>query len=363
MSLSEIDILKPNLVPRLVNLNLILGTPISPLQKLSVMEDREFEEIILEWVAEYLSSKYEKVKRCAGAGDMGRDIIGIINSQTNEWDNYQCKHYNQPLTPTDFYVEAGKLCYYTFNSSFTIPKKYFILASSGVGSKLGDMLANPVMFRNELIKNWETYVQNKITKKKTVPLVDPLKNYIGNFDFSIIESIEPHEFLKQHQSTSYYAYHFGGGLKKTRNPEVIPSISDIDYQMRYIQQLLDVYSEEINIKISTITDLSKYQDYKIHFELQRKSFYAIETLKQFERDNLPPDSTAFEDFKDDALNAIFPKIFDEYKNSFNRINQILCHISKIEFTSNPLVVVINITDKQGICHHLVNENKISWITN
>jgi hypothetical protein len=75
----------------------------------------EWEVFIQEW-ATSLKTKYAEVGRFGGAGDMGRDICAIYSSPApgGDWDNYQCKHYDHPLAPSDVWVELGKLCYYTF---------------------------------------------------------------------------------------------------------------------------------------------------------------------------------------------------------------------------------------------------------
>lgn len=357
-----IEIPKPKSTPRITNQDLLFGKPITPMQRLAVMDDSEFEEIVTEWTSEYLSSKYERVRRCGAAGDKGRDIIAWINKTEKKWDNYQCKHYGNKLTPTNFYVELGKLCYYTFSKDFTIPENYFIVSQEGVGTKLGDMLDDSVKLRTALIAHWDTYVKKKITSEGSgeIKLEGKFKDYVENFDFSIVKSIEPHDLIEQHGQTSYHWFHFGGGIKKYRKDTLVPTIADSEKEMRYVKQLLIAYGEEISKEINSIEDLNAHGTYKVHFELQRKNFYSVETLKQFERDNLPPDSKAFEDLKEEIYTAIYAKVLATYENAFKRLISVLDHSGLLTLSSNPLSVTISLHDKQGICHHLVNENKLSW---
>lgn len=130
--------------------------------------------------------------------------------------------------------------------------------------------------------------------------------------------------------------------------------------MRYIKQLLIAYSEEVSSEINSVEELSKFGNFKVHFDIQRKNFYSVETLKQFERDNLPPDSKAFETLKDEIFSSVYSKIMLTYENSFKKMISVLDHSSMLNITSNPLTVTISLLDKQGICHHLVNESKLSW---
>lgn len=357
-----IELPKPKSTPQITNHDLLYGKPISPMQRLSVMDDAEFEEIVTEWTSEYLSTKYESIRRCGSAGDKGRDVIGWINKTEGKWDNYQCKHYGNKITPSNFYVELGKLCYYTFYKDYQIPQTYYIVSQEGVGTKLGDFLDDPIKLRMELIANWDINVKTKIIsqRKGEVKLEGEFKEYVEKFDFSIVKSIEPHELIEQHSKTSYYLFHFGGFIKKYRETTIVPIIVDLEKGMRYVKQLLLAYGEEISTEINTVEELKEYGVYKIHFELQRKNFYSVESLKQFERDNLPPDSKAFEDLKAEIFTAVYSKVLVKYKNAFKRLISILDQSSNLTTTANPLTVTISLHDKQGICHHLVNESKLSW---
>lgn len=357
-----IEISKPKNIPKITNHDLLYGKSISPMQRIAVMDDEEFEEIVEEWAYEYLSSKYESVRRCGGAGDMGRDVIGWINLSQSKWDNYQCKHYGKKLTPTNFYVELGKLCYYTFKKEITIPQNYYIVSQEGVGTKLGNMLDDSKKLKQALIDNWDKNVKEFITAKGTgeILLEGEFKDYVENFDFSIIKPIEPTELIEQHSKTSYHLYHFGGVIKKYRIDTTVPEIGDSEREMRYVKQLLIAYGEEVTTEINSIEDLTKFGTYKVHFDIQRKNFYSVETLKQFERDNLPSDSKAFEELKDEIFSSVYSKILVAHENAFKKMLSVLEHSSLLNITANPLTVTISLQDQQGVCHHLVNENRLSW---
>jgi hypothetical protein len=94
------------------------GGLIPPIDRLKIFSDRQWEEFVLEW-ADSLKTDYARVERCGGAGDMGRDIIAIVDTGSGSWDNYQCKHYAAPLAPTDIWTELGKLVYYTRRGDYT----------------------------------------------------------------------------------------------------------------------------------------------------------------------------------------------------------------------------------------------------
>lgn len=73
------------------------GPVIAPIERIRLFSPAQWEDFVLEW-AHSLRTEYARVDRCGGAGDMGRDVIAIPNeADVSVWDNYQCKHYDQPL--------------------------------------------------------------------------------------------------------------------------------------------------------------------------------------------------------------------------------------------------------------------------
>jgi hypothetical protein len=120
----------------------LAGHPIPAIERIRLFNSTAWEEFILEW-ADSIRSEYERVERCGGAGDFGRDIIGISKCGTGAWDNYQCKHYGNPLAPSGIWIELGKLTYYTHKGLYTYPRKYDFIAPQGAGNKLSRLLKDP----------------------------------------------------------------------------------------------------------------------------------------------------------------------------------------------------------------------------
>ena len=211
------EIEEPKYNKDISNRQLLIGNYVPPIDRLKVMSADEFEELIEEWVYGYLMQKYEKVKkidkviRLAGAGDKGRDVVAYEKYSKDGqelWDNYQCKHYNNPLTPSEMWVEFGKVCYYTYIGDYTVPQKYYFVSPHGVGTKLFDLLMDPEKLRYGLIENWDKHCLNKISINK-IELKGPFKLYVEQFDFSIFDSINPGELIHQYQQTIYFPFRFG----------------------------------------------------------------------------------------------------------------------------------------------------------
>jgi len=107
---------------------------------LRIFSPSQWEDFALEW-AHSLKSRYQRVERCGGAGDLGRDVVALASA--NEWHNYQCKHYKDPLQPNHIVLELGKLCYYVHEKAFSAPSQYYFVAPQGAGNSLSLLFRKP----------------------------------------------------------------------------------------------------------------------------------------------------------------------------------------------------------------------------
>src|SRR5262245_9489140 len=111
---------------------------LTPAQIIQTYSAEEWEIFIEEW-SEGFDPPYVQVVRLAGPGYKGRDLAAQRSDpadKNGDWDNYQCKHYDHALWPTDSYIELGKLCFHCFEGAYTIPRRYRFVAPFGVGTKL-----------------------------------------------------------------------------------------------------------------------------------------------------------------------------------------------------------------------------------
>lgn len=357
------DIDEPILQTKLSNTDLLLGKPIEPINRLQVISDTDFEDLVREWSCGYLKDTYVKVKRCGGAGDMGRDVIAYVNNEKGKnlvWDNYQCKHYNSPLSPSAVWIELGKLCYYTFEKQYPVPRKYYFVTPKGISTKLSNLIDNPDKLKEGLIKEWVNKCQNNITSGKKIELIDDFLTYVENFDFSIINDIDPQELIEQHSKTKYYYYRFGG-IHRTRPEAIEPPDKIFPDELLYVKKLLEAYSDHHKSVIQDISHLSAHSNYINHFNRQRKCFYSAESLMKFERDTLPPGVDAFEDLKQEVYDGIIDIVESDHSNGFVRVKEVCKSARNLNMPSYPLYTSIKGNDLNGLCHHLANEDKISWV--
>lgn len=350
---------EPQSIGLLSNNDVVLGIPIPAIDRLKIVSPESFEDIIREWISGYCKVKYSRVRKPAGAGDKGRDVIAFIGD-TNEWDNYQCKHYDHPLYPSDIWLELGKLCYYTFQKHYNLPNKYYFVSPQGVGNTLGDLLDNPDKLKRELLKEWNNKCKEKITKTGNVELSAELKDYIDTIDFSIFKSLDPQELIEQHKETKYYAARFGGGLQRREKPK-ITNFEEFEYELRYIEQLFEAYSDHIKTEIKDIEKLKLYSEQFDHFNRNRNCFYWAEALNQFSRDHLPIDNTCFEDLKEEVYYGVVDTCNSQHTSGYENVKKTTNEATKLTLSSNALIEKAQLQDKIGICHHLANENKLIWV--
>ncbi|MEO5330597.1 MAG: hypothetical protein H7839_01130 [Magnetococcus sp. YQC-5] len=333
------------------------GNPIPPIERIRIYSSKQWEDFIFEWV-DSLRQKYSEVNRCGGAGDMGRDVVAFVHN-SNEWDNYQCKHYDQPLMPSDIWIELGKLMYYSHCGDYTYPRKYYFVAPQGAGTKLSNLLRDTDKLHQGLIDNWDKKCKTKITSTSNVNLSTELKQYINKANFSIFSVLSPLTIIAQHRMTPWYTARFGGDLPERPAPvPPPPDITSTELNYNYVSQLFKAYGDHLKSKILSISDLQpEYKLYQ-HFLRSRESFYSAESLKSFSKDHLPG---TFERLQEQYYDGVIDTVEKPYDDGYARVIATIELAKQLNITDQPLQKRTSMKDKGGICHQLVNDQKMWWM--
>ncbi|WP_148359074.1 ABC-three component system protein [Peribacillus simplex] len=355
---------KKPVISNLTNQQILYGMTIAipAIDLLALFSDSQFEVFIQEWTSGYLDEieGYKKVYRNSGAGDKGRDVVAWLDESGEVWDCYQCKHYNHPLTPSDIWVEFGKLCYYTFRKDFTIPRKYVFATSKGIGPLLKTYINDPELLKKNLILNWDSKCKTHITDTEKVELIDEFKTYVEKFDFSIIGFLDPLEIIEQHRKTPYYVPRFGGGFNKFRDESTTP-VKIQDSELMYITKLIEAYSDDKGIRFTKPDELISYNKYYNHLNRERIHYHKALSLALFERDTLPEGADAFERLKQSVYMGVIDTVDSDFQSGFIKVKEVTKTARSLQLSGNPLTSVIEDDDRHGICHHLANDNKIDWV--
>jgi hypothetical protein len=79
------------------------GLFIPVINQIKTMSADDWERFVEEWMSSR-TDEYFDFERLGGVGDQGRDVVGFVGNPVGNhsyvWDNYQCKHYSNPLSPS-----------------------------------------------------------------------------------------------------------------------------------------------------------------------------------------------------------------------------------------------------------------------
>ena len=315
--------------------------------------------MVLEW-AHYKATLYDAVERCGGAGDMGRDVIGHVKGAPGVWDNFQCKRYANKIRPSDVWVEFGKVCYYTFTGSYTVPRKYVFVAPQGVNMELGRLLRNPAELKKKVVENWDGHCKKGITSTMEIPLEGALKTHVESFDFSIFEALSPLTLIDEHRNTPYFYYRFGGEYPVRPELDPVPPALTPD-ETKYALALFEAYSDHhgaVQPGFGSMADLAPHQVFHEHFVRSRRYFFSAEALRTFTRDKFPPKH--FESLQDQIHDGIADVVADEHPTPFKRVKETTKQAMSLSCSGHVLTTCLTPADRAGICHQLVNDGRIRW---
>ncbi|WP_051416506.1 ABC-three component system protein [Asinibacterium sp. OR53] len=346
--------------PLATSQNINFGQHILPVKRVEIFTPDEWESFIEEWL-DVKKTTYKSVERLAGAGDKGRDVVAKTADDItadHTWDCYQCKHYKNPLTPSDVWVEMGKLIYYTFKKDYSVPRKYYFTAPKGCGTKLSSLLNDPAELKKQFAAAWKDKCEENITVTEKVELNGELLAYFNTFDFSIFTKALIKDIIEEHKKHANHLTRFGGGLP----PRPVIDEKDIPATIQktestYVNQLLKAYESDCSGQFNDVTELP--YNYASHFKRARISFHHAEQLRNLYRDSLPPGT--FECFQTEIYDGTV-NIFEEiHSNGYAKVKAVELQASLVQISSNPLKDVSIQKDKIGICHQLCNESKYQWI--
>jgi len=337
------------------------ATHIPVLNQIKTMSPDDWESFIEEWMTTR-SNQYFDFERLGGAGDQGRDVVGFVTNPVGvddyEWDNYQCKHYASPLSPSMIWSEIGKVCFYAFLKEYPFPRKYYFVAPYGVGTKLSNLMRKPDLLKRGLYDNWDKYCANGITDTQNeIKLDAPLVAFIDSLDFSVFDKLKVITLINEHSTTPYHAVRFDVPLPP--RPQV-PKISDAitHNELTYVTKLVRAYNENSEDCIASVDDVLNNSKYSQHFRRSRESFGHAEALRNFSRDTLP--NNAFLGLQEEILDGIVDSFDVEKFDGFENVKKAVATAGMLQVSQTKLSAIVTVKDRGGICHQLANDDLLNW---
>jgi hypothetical protein len=302
-----------------------------------------------------------EVQLRGGAGDKGRDVLVWLdpsNVTPRRCRLYQCKHYADALGRDDASTEVGKILHYTFTKQFTVPQEYWFVTHEGITNTLQDLIDDPAAFRKFVIENWYKYCSAQITSKATVHLTGAFLHYVEQFDFSIFHAKQPHDLIDEHRQTRFHLRVFGAPLID-RPPPPAPPSHVAAAENGYIVQLYEVIGKALDIDVTTDTDFA-YSDQMLSlYNRSRITFYSAEGLKELARDQMA-DVAFFESLLTEFFNGLYHDYNDPTVQGLKRLRATVKAAQALQLGGHVLNDHTTTNDREGVCHHLANSNRIRW---
>ncbi len=333
-----------------------MPTALRPEQIIYFYSPDEWEVFVREW-ASALQNDYFQVKRHGGANDRGVDVLGLLTSAgvTGEWDCYQCKHYASPLGAADAFAEMLKIFHGVVDQAYTFPRKYRFLAPRGCIRSLDKLFDNPDQLKDKFL-DW--------LQKSTCPVNALPSDTQGQItqlaqmaDYSIFKSEQLQDVLEVHSSTDHHVLRFGTLMRRRENVTVPPT-DVLDGEAVYIQKLVDIYNEKNASSWTTAAEVSADKWSENHLLRQREAFFSAEDLRVQAREQVP--ERIYESFKQDVYDSVVEMEQALHASGLARLTTVLTTAASLVLPSNAIMVISKPRDLKGLCHHLANENRLTW---
>ncbi len=320
-----------------------------------LMTDEELEKFCGEWVGK--KSGYIEVKRFAGSGDKGRDVVGFLTDQRHagNWDNYQCKQYRRGIDRPQGLLAIGKVLYWAWMKEFTAPRFFYFVAPQGLARKFEALIDKPDALRDALINDWDAACAKSITKKEKIALVPALKAFIEAYPFKNVKHLTLDDMMDDPAVKPLLFERWGADPGKYP-AGVVPTIVQ-DTEMRYVDELVAAYSERAKVNFSNHDAVLAHEEHGPDLIRQRERFFEADAFQKFYRDNT--NASVLSTFKKDIEHGVADRWSAPATDTLARVQSVM-ELAGVVAPAGPLARYGHVPVKQGICHHFVNDGDKSW---
>ncbi|MEU0915062.1 hypothetical protein OG968_35725 (plasmid) [Streptomyces althioticus] len=339
------------------------GAPtFTPQQLLAhVYKADDWEDFTVEWVRAFglwNGRPYLRVKRMGGAGDRGADVAACLTPQgtAGEWHCYQCKHYSKALTQSDAWPEMVKIFTAKVLGEYELPTRYVFVAPK-IGQTLDRLLLHPPKLKKDFLEAWD-----KGDSKLGTDLDPAIRQAVGDLarqtDFSMFEAADIDNILELHATTPHHVRRFPEQLRPRPDADPAPAEQRADEAV-YVQKLLDVYNEKYGLSLQTLAQTREHERINRHLARQREAFFHADALRVFARESVP--EATYKKIETNLYNAVVDIEDRDYNCGHDRLDAVLDAAAAHQPNPhNILAPVVEVIDLKGLCHHLANDNKLTW---
>jgi hypothetical protein len=324
---------------------------------ISFYDPDQFEEFVKEWVPA-LNAKYTLVERHGGSGDHGIDVAGYLSRERLEgqWHNYQCKRYAAALSWATAAQEMRKMFVSAAAGEFTVPTRYVFVAPI-ISRSLPRQFAKPTECRARFLQELST-TKDKLVTNLTHDQRGAVEDLAAATDFAMFECVDLDEMLELHKTTPHWADRFPYAPFEQGPKEMLPPPQHSKDEARYVQHLIDVYRERFPGRINSLEEVPNVGVVDAHLKRQREAFYAAEAVRVFARDATKP--AYFEQVKKDVYDIVVEVADRSHPNGWDRHSAVMAVAGTVQLTPTVLVPFVETNARKGVCHHLANEDRLTW---
>lgn len=320
-----------------------------------LMTDEELESFSRDWVSG--QTRYVEVRRFAGAGDKGRDVVGFRTGQRHggPWDNYQCKQYLRGVSLQQGLLAIGKILYWASRDEFTAPEYFYFVAPRGLSRKLQAAIDKPDQLGALLVQQWDAVCARAITKKTTVRVDAALQAVIDRYPFHNVRALSLDDIMGDPAVIPLLVERWGADPGRYP-PATIPA--DVQStEMRYIQELVGAYGERANRLFPDHNAVFADADLGPDLRRQRERFFEADAFQKFYRDNTS--ATVITEFRKDILYGVVESWNSTVPDTLARVEAVMARAGIIS-PAGPLAKYAHVAVKQGVCHHFVQDGEATW---
>ena len=121
----------------------------------------------------------------------------------------------------------------------------------------------------------------------------------------------------------------------------------------------DAYGNHLHLAFAKPAKLKAHQSLEKDFLRQRERFYHAESLRNFARDTVPKGT--FSELQGEVFHGVIDIAESGHADGFERMRATVAQAAQVSTTANPLASVTKSQDRQGICHQLANEDRLTWV--
>jgi len=321
-----------------------------------LMDADGLEKFCREWADR--KNGYVEVKRFAGPGDMGRDVVGFLSDQRHDgpWDNYQCKQHKTGVSRSQGLLAIGKVLYWASQGHFSPPSNFYFVAPKGLARKLEGLIDKPRELRAAVISDWDAVCANAITRKLAVSLDAKLQAIIDAYDFANVRIITIDDMMGDAAVKPLLIEKFGADPGKY--PAAAVPVDIQAAELRYVEELVTAYSERAKAPFTDHAAVLADVDHGPDLRRQRERFFEADAFQKFYRDNTS--ASVIASFRKDVHLGVIDRWKAPAADTLARVEAVMAHASTVA-CAGPLAKYAHVPVKQGLCHHFVNDGELSWM--